>query len=55
MLLDFPMKKIIAIVGIILAVAATLLLAMQKISPIVFWLVIGCVFVIAYVMLPRMK
>lgn len=49
------MKKVIGVLGIVLAVAAVVLLAMQKISPLVFWLVIGCVFVLAYVMLPRMK
>jgi hypothetical protein len=49
------MKKVIGVLGIILAVAATVLLAMRRISPFVFWLVIGCAFVIAYVMLPRMK
>lgn len=49
------MKKIVAIVGIIIAVAAMVLLGLQLINPITFWIITGLVAVIAFVLLPKLK
>jgi len=48
-------KKIVAIVGVIIVVAGLVLLAMQKINPLTFWVVIGLGALIAFYIMPRIK
>lgn len=48
-------KKIAAIIGVAIVVANLVLLGMQKISPLTFWLVIGLAALIAFVLMPRLK
>lgn len=48
------MKKIIAVVGVVIAVAAMVLLAMQLINPITFWIIMGLAAAIAFI-LPKLK
>jgi hypothetical protein len=49
------MKKILAIFGVIVAIGAMVLLALQLISPLVFWIVLGVSFVIAYYIMPKLQ
>ena len=49
------MKKTVAIIGVIIAIADMILLSMQLISPITFWVVIGLVALIAFYLMPKLK
>ena len=48
-------KKIVAIIVVVLVLANLVLLAMQKISPITFWIVVALAALVAFVILPKIK
>jgi hypothetical protein len=49
------MKKIVAVIGIVIAVTAMVLLGLQRINPLTFWVVIGLAAIIAFYIMPRIK
>jgi len=48
-------KKIISILLIIILVINIILLATQRIKPLLFWLILGVIALIAYKWVPRVK
>jgi hypothetical protein len=49
------MKKIVAIITGLLVVSAMVLVAMQKINPLTFWIVTGLGAVVAFFILPKLN
>ena len=53
--MDQKIQKIVAIFVIIIVIANMILLGMQIINPITFWIVTGLAALIAFVIFPRLK